>query len=191
MPFSREKYVAISYHACSRSHGHEHFIYLLVCTWDLSFCGRWVHTSDFLTLTRRYSNIHGYISEVIIMWTLPPLVISLSLSVYGFQYNGMIDRWYMIHYDYDINCYGLCEFDDPIRRYFLFFWVLKFLSLFGSDRSSRNANLRSFVRLVQTCLELSLAVNLHLSRSESNRAVRKQSESTKRALKSESYCRSL
>ena len=68
-------------------------------------------------------------------------------------------------------------------------------SIFGSDRSPRNANVRP------SGTNLSRAVNLHLSRSESTqRAIKehlKQSESTqraestKRAIISESYHRSL
>ena len=47
---------------------------------------------------------------------------------------------------------------------------------FGSDRSSRNVNLRP----VQVCLEQSIFI--FLPRSESNRAVREHLERTQRAL---------
>ena len=78
--------------------------------------------------------------------------------------------------------------------------VLFIFLLFGSDRSSRNADLRSSVRSVQTCLEQSIfiilaqifklsvrnrsAVSEH---SESNqRALREQSESNQRAIREQS-----
>ena len=60
--------------------------------------------------------------------------------------------------------------------------------LFGSDRSSRNADLSQFVHSFVS--NLSRDVNLHLSRSESNRstqeAVREHSESDQKALREHS-----
>ena len=61
--------------------------------------------------------------------------------------------------------------------------------LFGSDRSSRNVNLRLFVRSCQTCLEQSIFIILAQIFKQSVRnksAVREHSESTQRALREHS-----
>ena len=55
-----------------------------------------------------------------------------------------------------------------------------YLHLFGSDRSSRNADVRMFVRLVQVCLEQSTFIFLG---QRAIRALRGQSEGNQRAIR--------
>ena len=67
-------------------------------------------------------------------------------------------------------------------------WLDLFGSLvFGSDRSSINANLRSSVRSfvcpVQTCLEQSIFIFLGQSNQSTQRTLREQSKSNKESLK--------
>ena len=92
-----------------------------------------------------HGDIHGDISEVIVMWTLPSLVISLSLSAYGFQYNGM--TWHIMVMTWIT---VLCEFDDQkvffspnISVTFSISWYSKILKLKFIFRNSHEEDWRS------------------------------------------------